>query len=157
MALLGVGSARGKDRASKAAHFAIHSPLFEISLDGSRSVLFNISGDKDLAMSEVYTVAKIISDAVDPDSKIIFGAVVNPTLAKGELKVTVIGAGFKGMQVPPPKPASPSLFNQLQRPAPQPVEVVQRKIVPEAEESLEEDKEWQDVPAFLRRKKPRAL
>ncbi len=155
IALLGVGSARGQDRASKAAHFAIHSPLFETSLEGARSILFNISGDRQLAMSEVYTVARIIADSADQDSKIIFGAVVNPSLARGELKVTVIGAGFKGQVISQPK--STSLFSQVSRLTPQAAtESTSRKGV-QPQEIPEEERELHEIPAFLRKRKPRVL
>ncbi|MCR4323143.1 MAG: cell division protein FtsZ [Candidatus Azambacteria bacterium] len=93
-ALMGIGIASGEDRAEKAAKAAINSPLLELSIEGARGVLFNISGGADLGMMEIHQAAKVVTDAVDPDARIIFGAVNDPRLKKGELKITVIAAGF---------------------------------------------------------------
>ena len=93
-ALMGIGTASGEDRAIDAAKSAINSPLLDISIDGARGVLFNVSGGADLAMSEIAEAAKIITASIDPNAKVIFGAVQDDTLKKGEIKVTVIAAGF---------------------------------------------------------------
>lgn len=93
-ALFGVGRARGEGRAEKAAMAAINSPLLDISPKGAKGVLFNVSGGKDVSLSEIDTVAKIINQEVNPDAKIIFGAVQDEKLKKGEIKVTVIATGF---------------------------------------------------------------
>ncbi|MDO8436296.1 MAG: cell division protein FtsZ [bacterium] len=93
-ALFGVGRARGEGRAEKAAMAAINSPLLDISPKGAKGVLFNVSGGKDISLSEIDTVAKIINQEVNPDAKIIFGAVQDEKLKKGEIKVTVIATGF---------------------------------------------------------------
>ena len=93
-ALMGIGIASGEERATKAAKAAINSPLLELSIEGARGVLFNISGGTDLGMMEIHQAAKVITDAVDSDARIIFGAVNDPRLKKGELKITVIAAGF---------------------------------------------------------------
>lgn len=93
-ALMGIGIASGEERATKAAKAAINSPLLELSIEGARGVLFNISGGSDLGMMEIHQAAKIVTDAVDSDAKIIFGAVNDPRLKKGEVKITVIAAGF---------------------------------------------------------------
>ncbi|MBI5913031.1 cell division protein FtsZ [Candidatus Azambacteria bacterium] len=93
-ALMGIGIASGEERATKAAKAAINSPLLELSIEGARGVLFNISGGSDLGMMEIHQAAKVVTDAVDSDARIIFGAVNDPRLKKGELKITVIAAGF---------------------------------------------------------------
>lgn len=93
-ALMGVGSAAGEGRAIEAAKAAINSPLLEVSIDGARGVLFNICGGPDLTMSEINDAAKIITESIDSDAKVIFGAVIDNNLKKGELKITVIATGF---------------------------------------------------------------
>jgi cell division protein FtsZ len=91
--LMGIGQARGEDRAAEAARAAISSPLLEASIDGARGVLLNIAGGSDLGLFEVNDAAQIISKAAHPDANIIFGAVVDDTLGD-EVRVTVIAAGF---------------------------------------------------------------
>ncbi len=93
-ALFGVGRARGEGRAEKAAMAAISSPLLDISPKGAKGVLFNVSGGKDISLSEIDEVAKVINREVNSDAKIIFGAVQDEKLKKGEIKVTVIATGF---------------------------------------------------------------
>jgi len=95
-ALMGVGRATGNERAVEAAKLAVNSPLLELSIDGAKGVLFSISGGADMTMSEVNQAAQIITEAIDPDAKVIFGAIIDDKLRKGELKVTVIATGFKG-------------------------------------------------------------
>ncbi|MGH2693569.1 MAG: cell division protein FtsZ [Actinomycetota bacterium] len=92
-ALMGIGQARGDNRAEDAARAAISSPLLETSIEGARGVLLNIAGGSDLGLSEVNESANIISKAAHPDANIIFGAVVDDTLGD-EVRVTVIAAGF---------------------------------------------------------------
>ncbi len=92
-ALFGVGRAVGENRAIEAANKAISSPLLDSSIHGAKRVLFNVSGDN-LALSEVSEVAKIITKTADKKAQIIFGAVDNKDLKKGEIKVTVIATGF---------------------------------------------------------------
>jgi cell division protein FtsZ len=105
-ALMGIGRAQGEDRAIQAARQAISSPLLEIAIDGAKGVLFNVSGGDDLAMQEIHDAAKIITESIDPDAKVIFGSVVNDKLRKGEIKITVIATGFGGENYKPkPKPA----------------------------------------------------
>lgn len=93
-ALLGVGKAKGEGRAEKAAFAAINSPLLDVSVKGAKGVLFNISGGKDVSLAEIDQVAKAITQEVNPDAKIIFGAVQDEKLKEGEIKVTVIATGF---------------------------------------------------------------
>lgn len=92
-ALMGIGRASGDNRATEAAKQAIESPLIEVSIDGARGVLFNISGGYDMSMSEVQEAADLITASVAPDANIIFGATLKPEL-EDELVVTVIATGF---------------------------------------------------------------
>lgn len=96
-ALMGIGYGTGESRATEAAKAAIESPLLELSIDGAKGVLFNITGGNDLSMFEVDEAAKVITEAADPEANIIFGAVINDSYT-GEIKVTVIATGFDYQQ-----------------------------------------------------------
>lgn len=98
-ALMGIGSARGDDRAVAAAEMAISSPLLEASIDGARGVLLSISGGSDLGLFEINESAQLVSEAAHPEANIIFGAVIDDALGD-EVRVTVIAAGFDGGQPP---------------------------------------------------------
>lgn len=93
-ALFGIGRARGAKRAEEAAISAINSPLLDISSRGAKGILFNVSGGKDISLSEIDEIAKVICQEVNPEAKVIFGAVQDEKLKKGEIKVTVIATGF---------------------------------------------------------------
>ncbi len=93
-ALFGIGRARGDKRAEEAAMSAINSPLLDISPKGAKGILFNVSGGKDISLSEIDEIAKVICQEVNPEAKVIFGAVQDEKLKKGEIKVTVIATGF---------------------------------------------------------------
>jgi len=93
-ALFGIGKARGIERAKEAAKKALNSPLLDVSCKGAKGVLFNVSGGKDISLSEIDEVAKIITEEVSPEAKVIFGAIQDEKLKKGEIKVTVIATGF---------------------------------------------------------------
>jgi cell division protein FtsZ len=93
-ALMGIGIGTGENRAAEAAKAAINSPLLELSIDGAKGVLFNVSGSSDLTMLEINEAANIITEAIDPNAKVIFGAVVDETLKKGEVQITVVATGF---------------------------------------------------------------
>lgn len=137
-ALMGIGTGVGENRAQAAARTAIASPLLEISMNGARGVLFNITGGPDITMSEVDEAAKIISSAADPDANIIFGATVDETM-HDQIKITVIATGFDQTR-----------------------QVLKEFVVPEkkAEESLtkisettnEEEEDIFEIPAFLRQR-----
>lgn len=92
-ALMGIGRASGEDRAQQAAQQAIESPLIEVSIDGARGVLFNVTGGYDMSMSEIQEAAEVITNAVAPDANIIFGATLKPEM-EDELIITVIATGF---------------------------------------------------------------
>ncbi|MFC1663660.1 cell division protein FtsZ [Patescibacteria group bacterium] len=93
-ALFGIGRAQGEKRAEEAAILAINSPLLDFSISGAKAVLFNVSGGKDMTLSEVNQVAKIINQKLSSKAKVIFGAAQDNKLKKGELKVTVLATGF---------------------------------------------------------------
>jgi len=93
-ALMGVGVASGEKRAEEAAKMAINSPLLDVSINGARGVLFAIAGGDDLTMFEIQDAAKVITETIDPDAKVIFGTVKDEKLKKGEVKVTIIASGF---------------------------------------------------------------
>ena len=94
-ALMGIGSARGPDRAVQAAELAISSPLLEASIDGAHGVLLSIQGGSDLGLFEINEAAKLVQEAAHPEANIIFGAVIDDALGD-EVRVTVIAAGFDG-------------------------------------------------------------
>ncbi|MDO8663297.1 MAG: cell division protein FtsZ [Candidatus Wildermuthbacteria bacterium] len=92
-ALLGVGQATGEKRAETAVRLALQSPLLDISPRGAKGVLFSVSGHN-ISLAEIEEVGRIVAEAVNPNAKIIFGAVEDKKLKKGELKVTLIATGF---------------------------------------------------------------
>ncbi|ASK66640.1 cell division protein FtsZ [Brachybacterium avium] len=134
-ALMGIGSARGEDRALQAAELAVSSPLLEASIDGAYGVLLSIQGGSDLGLYEVSEAARLVQEAAHPDANIIFGSVIDDALGD-EVRVTVIAAGFEGggpaprhdiapqqrpaprtEQAPAPRAAQPRPAAQEQRPA----------------------------------------
>ncbi|HEY5589247.1 MAG TPA: cell division protein FtsZ [Candidatus Paceibacterota bacterium] len=171
-ALMGIGIAAGEGRAEKAALQAINSPLLDLSISGARGVLFAISGGDDLTIHEIQEAAKIITESIDKDAKVIFGTIRDEKLKKGEIKVTVIATGF------PTDMPRRSLFQigQNQNRVPEQTvasstkeEIIQivKKELPKNEsddyikkiEKIEDDlfiddtDDWSTVPAFLRRNK----
>ena len=120
-ALMGIGSARGEDRAVQAAELAISSPLLEASIDGAHGVLLSIAGGSDLGLFEVSAAANLIQEAAHEDANIIFGTVIDDALGD-EVKVTVIAAGFEG-GVPPRRQPGISRAADLRanRPGPAPI------------------------------------
>ncbi|GAA2732180.1 cell division protein FtsZ [Pedococcus aerophilus] len=118
-ALMGIGSARGDDRAVQAAELAISSPLLEASIDGAHGVLLSIQGGSDLGLFEINEAARLVQEAAHPEANIIFGAVIDDALGD-EVRVTVIAAGFDGGA--PLKRDNDRAIGQVQgtsRPAPQ--------------------------------------
>ncbi|MCA9308985.1 cell division protein FtsZ [Candidatus Saccharibacteria bacterium] len=92
-ALMGIGQGSGENRAVIAAQQAIESPLLEVSIDGARGVVFNVTGGNDLSMHEVNEAAEVITAAVSPDANIIFGATIKPDMKEG-VEITVVATGF---------------------------------------------------------------
>ncbi len=93
-ALMGIGTGIGEHRAEEAARAAISSPLLDVSISGAKGVLFSVAGGDDLGMLEIQDAAQIVTDAIDPEAKVIFGAITDNNLKKGQIKVTVIATGF---------------------------------------------------------------
>ncbi|MCW9054652.1 MAG: cell division protein FtsZ [Candidatus Pacebacteria bacterium] len=93
-ALMGIGTASGEKRTEDAAKAAISSPLLEVSIAGAKGVLFAVAGGDDLSMLEIQDAAKVITESIDPNARVIFGTVVDDSLKKNEVKVTVIATGF---------------------------------------------------------------
>jgi len=94
-ALMGIGSARGENRALRAAELAISSPLLEASIDGAMGVLLSISGGSDLGLFEVNEACELVQSAVHPNAKFIFGTTIDDALGD-EVRITVVAAGFEG-------------------------------------------------------------
>ena len=155
-ALMGIGLATGEDRAIEAAKTAINSPLVEVSIEGAKGVLLNVSGGADLTMAEVNEAARVITEHVDRDAKIIFGAGITEKLRKGEVKVTVVATGFSGDYQPSarttmetgPTPAPQQDFMEPKSPV-TPIEQPQNKQI---DDPSANDEFNIDIPAFIRRK-----
>ncbi len=153
-ALMGIGRATGSDRAVEAARAAINSPLLELSVDGARGVLFCISGGSDMAMAEVNEVAQTITELIDLEAKVIFGAIIDDKLRKGEIKVTVIATGFEESG---PTPALPL---EKEEKGIEKFSFIKDKDEEDKKKKNNdldlieppENDEW-DIPAFVRRKK----
>ena len=153
-ALMGIGKGSGENRAIEAAKAAIDSPLLEVSIDGAKGVLFNITGGKDLGMYEVDEAAKIITKSVDSDAKIIFGAVIDDAMSD-EIRITVIATGFD--EAARKKPiirhgiaASPISFGEPEEVTSSREPVFATKVIDDDEDQDEEGE--LDIPAFIRKK-----
>lgn len=168
-ALMGIGRSSGEDRAVEAAKMAINSPLLEVSIDGAKGVLFNVSGGADMAMAEINEAARIITEHIDPDARVIFGAVLDDKLKKGEIKITVVATGFNSDNTTPIRPTTSgfgapadmnqNLFDTIRRSPPSgsdsgspsnptpPTQPVKEFV----DDSIN-DTEFDTIPAFIRRK-----
>ena len=98
-ALMGIGFAKGEDRAVRAAEMAVNSPLLEASIDGAHGVILSIQAASDLGLHEVDAASRLVSESVSPDANIIFGTTIDDTLGD-EVRITVIAAGFDGGELP---------------------------------------------------------
>jgi cell division protein FtsZ len=94
-ALMGIGSARGENRAIRAAELAISSPLLEASIDGAMGVLLSVAGGSDLGLFEINEACELVQASAHPDARIIFGTTIDDALGD-EVRITVIAAGFDG-------------------------------------------------------------
>ena len=176
-ALMGIGRGTGDNRAIEAARSAIESPLLELSIDGAKGILFNITGGTDLGMYEIDEAAKAITEAADPDANIIFGAIIDEAM-QGEVKITVIATGFEGdagkrerrfgtintqAMHPAQQPQMPQMQPQQQMmpqqtsayptyEPPMAPSMPQRTSIPTYEPPVEKEEEELDVPTFIRRK-----
>ncbi len=177
-ALMGIGYASGEKRAEEAARTAINSPLLEVSISGAKGVLFSIAGGDDLTMFEIQDAAKVITESVDPNAKIIFGTVRDEKLKKGEVKITVIASGFPESMVKKSlfqqdglqdeKKGGGKIYNSMpvfggnkemkEEKKPEPVVVTTPSVAPAPQNTTpvsadNDDDDWGAVPAFLRRSK----
>jgi cell division protein FtsZ len=171
-ALMAVGRASGEDRAREAAEMAISSQLLDVTIDGARGILFNVTGGSDMTLFEVNEAAAIIKETAHPDVNLIFGAVIDPNLGD-ELRVTVIATGFEQptsttshRRVTAPKrqtvgagTESSNLFSRPSggqpastRPQESAAASAPRAEQPEPFPVRPFDKEDLDIPAFLRRR-----
>lgn len=151
-ALMAIGTATGEGRAEAAAKQAIHSALLDVSIDGARSILFNIKGGEDLSLHEVNEAAELIRASAHPESNIIFGAVVDDTM-KDEVHLTVIATGFEqpGMPIDSVRFSQrnvPPGAQQRQPSQPTPMPDPRQSHKPEVRVF---DKDELDIPSFLRR------
>lgn len=152
-ALMGIGHGTGDNRAIEAARAAIDSPLLELSIDGAKGILFNITGGPDLGMYEIDEAAKAITEAADADANIIFGAIIDEAM-QGEVKITVIATGFESDQNKFPKKS----YMVAETPSKEipPSQIVRRmereESMPKQETEKEDDEDELEVPAFIRRK-----
>jgi len=169
-ALMGIGIAGGENRAVEAAKAAISSPLLELSVAGAKGVLFSIAGGEDLTMFEIQDAAKLITESIDPNAKVIFGTVHDDRLKKNELKITVIASGFSDVtnkkslfqNILPNKEEEKKgkIFGGFSVPSTEKeIKIETQTIQPLVEEKktvksdFDDDSDWGAVPAFLRRQK----
>jgi cell division protein FtsZ len=180
-ALMGIGTGIGEHRAEEAARAAISSPLLDVSISGAKGVLFSVAGGDDLGMLEIQDAAQIVTDAIDPEAKVIFGAITDNTLKKGQIKVTVIATGFpegaargilttartaiKSNDIAAEKPIRKPMIEHAPLPVSDPEPKVMKmdtpipaspkpaepKIVNDPSK-LPEDDDWANLPSFFRRK-----
>lgn len=166
-ALLGIGTGVGENRAQMAARAAVSSPLLDLSIEGARGVLFNISGGPDLTMFEVDEAARIISGAAEPDANIIFGSVIKEEYSD-QIKITVIATGFDETRsriahMSRPQPRIQGVISEPPQTMPQPKpeeELIEETIVspvinPTDENQPDEFGSKFEIPAFLRNPKMR--
>jgi cell division protein FtsZ len=169
-ALMGIGRASGETRAQDAAKAAINSPLLEMTIDGAKGVLFNITGGSSLGMFEIDEAAKVITKSIDSDAKVKFGAVIDEAMGD-EVRITVIATGFDESSkrnsavamvlnddvkkvkapeqriftssTPPPMEVRKPMFN------PKPAPPIEQMDIPQSGDSAEDEL---DIPAFIRKK-----
>lgn len=176
-ALLGIGDGVGENRAAMAARAAVSSPLLDLSIDGARGVLINITGGPDITMFEVDEAARTISNAADPDANIIFGSVIKKEMSD-QVRITVIATGFDETQAriaKMTKPAAPpapeqkiqGIIADKQEEKSESDNLAQQHIVNAQDQSIQQDEDTEggngkdeekdefgkefDIPAFLRK------
>ena len=139
-ALMGIGIADGDTRAKDAAEIAINSPLLDVSISGAKGVLLAVAGSDDLGILEVQEAAKVVTDAVDTDAKIIFGIMKDEKLKKGHIRVIVIATGFpeKGSTITPER--NTSLFSLPRKEQEDERDRIYNSVIPKTKEVIEEKK-----------------
>jgi cell division protein FtsZ len=164
-AIVGAGIASGPGRAVKAVSQVMNSPLLETSVAGAKGVLFCVAGGRDLKMSEINESAKIINENVDPEAKIIFGAYNDRKLKAGQIKIILIATGFNSLPSIKKEPDSLNLFNPGEKSS----NITEKSSEEEVKEESKEDKlkkvfnrddqdnendeDFWDIPAFLRKRR----
>ena len=160
-ALMAVGVGTGDDRARMAAEQAVSSRLLDVTIDGARGILFNITGGPSLSLYEVNQAAAIIRETADPDANMIFGAVIDENMGD-ELRITVIATGFERQQMTRRQLLQQQYGRTTPEPRPQ-VEVDERPLEPATSSRQVEARDREpvqpkfspnnlDIPAFLRRR-----
>ena len=144
-ALMAVGTAAGENRGVEAARMAMTSPLLDLSMEGARGVLFNITGGPDLTLLEVQRAADVINQAADPEANIFFGAVIDESLGN-EVRITVIATGFEPTRWAPERRPRAAWGNPGDRPT---TESPGPSGGPKPPEHRDD---WLDTPPFLRRR-----
>ncbi len=172
-ALMGIGTAAGENRAVEAAKKAINSPLLDVSITGAKGVLFSIAGGEDLTMFEIQDAAKVITESIDPNAKVIFGTVRDDKLKKNEIKITVIAAGFPETSIFPGSNAGEAhnslagdkrgkIYNSMatsqasnlkNERTESPAKDLKDSRDEKKSAAKDDDDDWGAVPAFLRRSK----
>lgn len=181
--LMGVGVATGENRAVDAAKMAISSPLLDVSIIGAKGILFTVAGGEDVTLFELQEAAKVITESIDPEAKVIFGTILDTKMKKNEVKITVIACGFpsdnnkKGRDdfkinlssvdslstsspiVEPKKESTSSeetMVKKVETPVTSNGKEESKPIVTNKDKKDEpsfEDDDWSSIPAFLRRSK----
>ena len=179
--LMGVGVATGENRAIEAAKMAISSPLLDVSIIGAKGILFTVSGGDDVTLFELQEAAKVITESIDPEAKVIFGTIRDDKMKKNEIKITVIACGFPNdgrrreevkINFTSDTPASPaSTIESKEKEKEEAKDESEKKesilssLIKDKEETKSapakekkdelnfEDDDWSSIPAFLRRSK----
>ncbi len=151
-ALMAVGTSKGDERAREAAEKAISSQLLDITIDGARGILFNVTGGPDLTLFEVNQAAAIIKETAHPDVNLIFGAVIDPNM-KDEIRITVIATGFERTGMPhrtvEPLPAVRKESAPARNPEPVKEPIPQQKQMADFQPRTFNTDDL-DIPTFLR-------
>jgi len=148
-ALMGIGVGVGENRAQLAARQATSSPLLEVSMEGARGVLFNITGGADMTMQEVEDASRVIAQAADTDANIIFGAAINEEL-KDEVRITLIATGFDESRVRLQQMVEDSVEKQTSSKGEDSEST--GSSIDEKEDETEDEDDIFEIPAFLRQK-----
>ena len=148
-ALMAIGRGSGANRAEDAARMAISSPLLDVSINGARGVLFNVTGGKNLGLHEINAAAQIISEVVSPDAEIIFGTAIDPKLGD-EVQITLIATGFARPVAVNPIPEQYRRQEPLDD-APGVVDAPPSASEPVRAEAAAPDPADTELPTFLRR------
>lgn len=168
LAHMGVGKARGENRVIEAVRQAVSSPLLETTIEGAKSIILNVTGGKDLMLTEVCEAAQLVQGIIDPSANIIYGQTIDESI-KDELKITVIATGFSPNNVEPRQEVKPTFqFNEQPveenvPPLLREIEVEEQKVqnqqveqsAPVVEEQPVqqpvEEKKGRELPAFMRK------